>query len=172
VDEAYTAMLQDMLLEVDAAFRSHVAHHEAMDPQFADRLSAALDQREARALFYRLGTEAAQATTVERMRMLAHALAGLYTPDLATEMRSRVSRAVLALEPSDVLALRKAIGECEPTTATVGAQIVRLAGPLTPDRAYEALITAGCIQDDNKTRGGLYVTELGRAVATALELWR
>src|SRR5690349_18340970 len=86
VDEAFTAMLQDMLLEVDAAFRAHVAHHEAKDPRFAERLAAALDQREARALFYRLGTEAAQATTVERMRMLAHALAGLYTPNLHAEL--------------------------------------------------------------------------------------
>lgn len=173
VDEAYTAMLQDMVLEVTAAFRAHLAHHEAKDPEFAQRVAAALDEREARSLFYRLGTEAAQATTTERMRMLAHALAGLYTPDLDAEMRSRVSRAVLALEPSDVVALREVItGETLRAKATAVGGEFRTSWPLEHEPVLEALIVAGCIQDDNKTRGGLYVSALGRAVVKALELWR
>ncbi len=171
VDEAYTVMLQDMALAVDAAFRAHLAHHEEKDPEFAQKLAAALDEREARALFFRLTTDGAEATTVERMRMLAHALAGLYTPDLNIEMRSRVSRAVLALEPSDVAALREAMVADDSRTRKVDGTIFVLSS-LTPSRAYEGLKAAGCIQDDNETRGGLYVTELGRAVVKALELWR
>ncbi len=100
VDETYTAMLQDAVLEIERAFRRHLAEHEARDPGYAEKVRAAIDDREARALFYRLGIEAAHATTAKRMRLLAHALAGLYTPDVDAEMRSRVSRAVVELEPS------------------------------------------------------------------------
>lgn len=170
VDETWTSMLQEMVLAVEAAFRAHLGHHEEKDPEFAQRLAAALDERESRALFFRLGTEAAQATTTERMRMLAHALAGVYTPDLDAEMRSRVCRAVIALEPSDVIALRRA-RSIEPTKGTnIVSGELRMSIP--PERDYEALIVAGCLADANVYGGGVYVTDLGHAVAKVLELWR
>jgi len=172
-DEAYTVMLQDMVLEVESAFRAHLAYHEARDTHFAERLIAAMDEREARAPFYRLGTEDAQATTKERMRMLAHALANLYTPDLDAERRSRVSRAILALEPSDARALRSIV-DLSPDEITR-----RL-----PGAAVESLVAAGCLavpyssalgsplEEQEPVDRYTQVTVVGRDVVAALAAWQ
>lgn len=87
-----------------------------------------------------------------------------------TETKSRVSRAVLALEPSDILTLRRA-ASLEPTkgSAAVGGGLV-LSIRLEP--SCEPLSIAGCMADANVWGGGVRVTDVGRAVLKALELWR
>jgi hypothetical protein len=103
------------------------------------------------------------------MRLLAQALAGLYTPDLDAEMRSRLSRAVVELEPSDILALRDALRMPE-RFGSAAAGYPRVAS-IPPDRRYEALVAAGCIADANVMGGGVYVTALGHALAGVLISW-
>src|SRR2546423_1409851 len=83
-----------------------VEKHRAKDREYVERLQRSFSRGEARALATQLVQAAAQSTTEDRMRMLAAAAAGVLTPDLDSEMRSRVARAVEQLEPSDVIALR------------------------------------------------------------------
>jgi hypothetical protein len=141
---------------------------EAMDKRRGDvaRLVASLQQGEADALVTYLARAAAQATTEERMKMLAAAAAGVLTPDLDSEMRSRVARAVEQLEPSDVIALR------EVQSVAVGTEIRQVAG--TPDNRA-ALLQSGCLLGVPVGLPGVpnsfEMTAVGRAVLQTLELW-
>ena len=138
-------------------------HQARTNADVASRLASALDEREAQALFIRLLPEVALATTQERMRLLAHALAGLHRPDLASEMRSRVTRAIMQLEPSDVVELRK-LDAAERSPGTHPAPM------MTPER--EPLIVAGCVLDRSMFAGNtLSVSRLGRALLSTLETW-
>lgn len=140
------------------------------DASVVEALERSLQRGEADALAAALLRAAAQATTKHKMRFLAAAAAGVFTPDLDSEMRSRVSRAVVELEPSDVVALRRALAT-SPTKSTdrVGGES-RDVIPL--DRAYEGLIRAGCIGDPSAMGAFVYVTRLGHAVALALKCWK
>lgn len=168
IDAAWDHAVAEAALHADSAVRELVARREAADPTFVQRLATSMEEREARALFGRLVREAAQATTKERMHLLAQALAGLYTPDIDAETRSRVSRAVVALEPSDVMSLRDAASH-EVRDGPQGR------GHYVPSRQgspqMDALMVAGCILDVNAAGGGLMVTALGVAVLKAVEGW-
>jgi len=124
-----------------------------------------LQSGEADALITRLTREAAQATTEERMRMLAGAAAGVLTPDINSEMRSRVARAVEQLEPSDVVALREVSGY-----ADSGHGIQYIAG--TPQNGA-ALLQTGCLLAASGIgyRSKYEMTPLGSAVLHALQTW-
>jgi len=97
--------------------------------------------------------------------MLAAAAAGVFTPDLDSEMRSRVSRAVEQLEPSDVIALRR-VNEA----FARGENVQQVEG--TPQNRT-ALVQFGCL---NIAAGAGYrslhePTPLGLGVLKALEDW-
>ncbi len=148
----------------------HLQELHQRDGDVIEALNRSLEEGEANALATSFLRAAAQATTDEKMKMLVAAAAGVFTPDLDSEMRSRVSRAVVELEPSDVLALRRAL-TTEPFkgTAKIG-DVATLAIPV--DRVYEGLLHAGCIADANVAGGGVYVTERGKAVAKSLAAWQ
>lgn len=174
VESQWAAMRDEAIFEITQAFRQHLKYHEARDQEYADKVRATLNEREAQALFHRLLVEAAQATHRERVRLLACALAGLIAPDVDVETRSKVSRAVLDLEPSDVLALRKAIAAepfRNPTEPRVGGEALPYQ-VVAGDLAYEGLIHAGCLAPAYTWGNGVYVTRLGEAMAKTLELWR
>jgi len=139
---------------------------EKADSQFFERLQRSLQSGEADALLTRLAREAAQATTEERMRMLAAAAAGILTPDLESEMRSRVTRALEQLEPSDVIALR------EVNAAHMKHRNVQQING--PPESTRALLQTGCLFDmpgvGQDTR--FEMLPLGRAVLHTLKLWK
>lgn len=109
--------------------------------------ATALDRAEAREqfplLFARLYVEGIYAASRERRQLIANALGGLLEFDEGAELQSRVARAVLQLEPSDVTLLayyRKNGG---------GSRGVlpfrdRSAGG---EPSHEALASAGCVAD-------------------------
>jgi len=133
------------------------------DGALVDALARSLKRGEADALATAMLRAAAQATTEERMKMLAAAAGGVFTPDLDSEMRSRVSRAVAQLEPSDVVELRR-LDEAERSPG------IHFSPMMTPER--EPLVVTGCLADrTGRVGGSLQVTALGRAVLTSLARW-
>jgi len=155
--DALTRAKQEMIEAAARKVREALEAQARKNSDFETRLATAITEREATALFLRLLPEAAVANTHERMEMLACALAGLFQPDLTSEMRSRVSRALMQLEPSDVVELRK-LDEAQ------RAPGVNPAPEMTPER--ELLVFAGLIE-----RGGVYPNALGRAVLSTLREW-
>jgi hypothetical protein len=61
---------------------------------------------EAAAITGRLIGEAVFSATKDRRRLMAAAMAGAFSPDFEIEQKSRITRAVAQLEPSDIVALR------------------------------------------------------------------
>src|SRR6266568_1376044 len=142
-EEIRRRMGGEAAFEFSLAFDRHVREQEARDADFREKLRDKVTEREVSALFPALLRAAAESSTRERMRMLCAALAGIWSPDLAAELRSRVSRAVLELQPSDVLYLRMlAQDEGRPGV------VLRL-GP-----QGEWLVRSGCVFDDSTTRVG------------------
>ncbi|SRR5712692_5403121 len=140
--------------------------YNARGREDAERLKQTIERGEAEALVKRLWFDASRATTAAKMEMLAAAVAGLLTPEFDSEMRSRVTRAIEELEPSDVIALREVRRlrdsgngvEYLPGTAQNGV----------------ALLQTGCLDE---ARGIGYrtkydLTPLGRALLQALETWK
>jgi hypothetical protein len=150
--------------ELTLAFERHVRDQKARDAEFSARLREKVTEREVGALFPSLLRAAAESSTRERMRMLCAALAGIWRPDLDAEMRSRVGRAVLQLEASDVLYLRRLLAsETQPG--------LRPSLPLS--REGEWVLRAGCVGDDSVRAGGrgIYITDVGRALLDSLGMW-
>lgn len=160
VNRKWREMMDDAWLEFQGDLRTVVARIEKLENQ----PSTVIGEREATALVVRLLPEAAAATTQERRRLLTSALAGLFKPDLSSEMRSRVSRAVMQLEPSDVVELR----ELDKAYRTPG---VTPATMMTTER--EPLLLAGCIVDESRTVGGrgVYPSKVGLALLATLANW-
>jgi len=98
-------MLDHTVLAFEEAFRQFEA--TTAGGRVEGKPESKLDDHEVAAVVMRLFPEAVMATTALRRRMLAHALAGLLQPDLDSETRSRVTRAITQLEPGDVRELRK-----------------------------------------------------------------
>ena len=141
------------------------AKRRADNLQHIARLAESLHAGEADALVTHLARAAAQATTDARMKMLAAAAAGILTPDLDSEMRSRVARAVEQLEPSDVIALRKV-----KEGVARGENVQQVEGT---SQNRTALVQSGCL---DVAAGAGYrslhqPTPLGLGVLKALEDW-
>lgn len=136
------------------------------DAQFVERLRRSLQAGEGDALVTRLLRDAAQATTDDRMHMLAAAAAGVLTPDLDSEMRSRVTRALEQLEPSDVIALREVS-----RARALDEGVQQISGPPETTRA---LLQSGCVfrAEGVGYRSNYEVTPLGNSVLRALDLWK
>lgn len=161
--DALTRAKQELIEEAAKKVREALELQARKNVEFEVRLASALDEREAVALFLRLLPEAAVATTRERMEMLAYALAGLFQPDLSAEARSRVSRAVTQLEPSDVVELRKLVEAWD----TKDLKDVTMP---TPGRWV--LLYTGCVAHPaGPPPPAFWPTDLGRAVLATLVNW-
>lgn len=137
---------------------------EQKHARVAEELRGKITEREAGALFTQLLGAAADSSTRERMRMLCAALAGVLLPNFDAETRSRVSRAVMQLEASDVLELRKLY---------MVERAPGFAPSLQMTPALEPLVLAGCVRDQSSLAGhpAVATTERGHAVLAALEVW-
>jgi hypothetical protein len=145
--------------------QEHIDRERAKREDFVERLEQSLQRGEAAALVALFVREAAQATTKERMRMLAAAAAGVFTPDLNSETRSRVARAIAQVEPSDVVELRN-------MDAAERVPGMQPAPRITLER--EPLVRSGCVSDMSmfvSVGHQISVTPLGRALLHALEAW-
>lgn len=173
-----------------AAVQLHLSEakeaRKTKDATYVAALVRSFAAGEADILVAQLLTAAAQATTEERMQMLAAAAAGVLTPDLDSEMRSRVARAVEQIEPSDVLRLRHIVEEPFRFAGTE-AHLRHSLGT-----SYAILEATGCIRASlnedlserlrdaarrrsdtvEEARTEIVVTELGRAVLGAVSRWR
>lgn len=171
------------LAAVRLNLQEHVARERAKDQEFSERLERSMRAGEPAALVAHFVREAAQGTTEERMRMLAAAAAGVFVPEMESEMRSRVARAVAQLEPTDVGRLRNLGGPF-----AFGGSSESVARSLGASRG--ALESRGCIlvrqKDEDlgrefakaQRRGGeprlrtiARVTDVGSAVLRALHEW-
>lgn len=169
VAEARQELLEDFVFEAREAVR-----------QLTRR--AALDEREARALFDRIAREAGYASTAERSRVLAHAVAGLFAPDIDSEMRSRVARAIVQLEPSDVVLLRNIEKRTTPIARrSPQADALEAAGCVVVETEQEGLGEALARAArrrrplrtlDARTKVSFRLTALGVAVLASLRTWK
>jgi hypothetical protein len=135
----------------------------------AEQLARTIDEGEAGALVCALLRAAAQATTEDRLKMLAAAAAGVLTPDLSAETRSRVARVLEQLEPSDVGALRKV------ADSTADDPGFRFIGLPRESATRAVLLQTGCVILEAGGVGlaeAVRITDLGRAVLLALRRWQ
>lgn len=70
------------------------------------QLANSVTEEEAAAMTGRLIREAVFSATQDRRRLMAAAMAGTFSPDFEVEQKSRITRAIAQLEPSDIVALR------------------------------------------------------------------
>lgn len=150
--------------------QEHVRRAQERDADFVARLDRAMERGEAGSLVASFVRAAAQATTDERMDMLAAAAAGVFTPDLGSELRSRVARAVAAMEPRDVVSLRE--------VSVAGGSILVPEGNEESARlelrdTVPPLLQAGCVRPVPVFGGLRYtITPTGRGVLEALRCWK
>jgi hypothetical protein len=165
---ARDGMARDVAFELEAAFSSFLECFYGYSRETAEDIAAKLDVETAERLFTRLFFEAISTTTRERTRLLCAALAGALNPDFDAEMKSRFTRAILALEPSDILLLRDRQGG--ETIETKGEQAV-----IQSQVSADALNRAGCLDYNEGGFGGgrrQTLTELGRQLLLFLKAWK
>jgi len=163
---ARDVMARDAAFELEASFSSFLEMFCSYRRETAEAIAAKLDVETAERIFTRLFFEAMTSTTRERTRLLCAALAGSLNPDFDAEMKSRFTRAILALEPSDIILLRQLkSGE---TLVTEGEKAVK-----QNLVSADALNRAGCVDYDDGYVGDRKrnVTELGRQLLQYLKAW-
>lgn len=175
----------EALHEVRLRLGEAIEQARAEDAEFVDRLARTLERGEADALVTALLRSAAQATTEARMKMLSAAAAGVFVPDLNSEMRSRVARAVAQLEPSDISELAGLVKLSDRFRNRPRFLISSRRGrDGSRDSSFASLVAAGCLLVDEQEPafsrvGGkaersiqTLVTATGYAVVRALRAWR
>lgn len=163
-DKVYRELIEEVLFETQGFVQKLIAGVGGDPEKAIERLGATVTQKEAVALFSRLQPEAVYSATAERRRMLAAAMAGVFSPNFEVEQKSRITRVIAALEPSDIRILRQSPG---------AARFV--AGPPPGYSASTAaLLSTGCIREVVQKVGGgaqYEVTELGKWVLDYLRDW-
>lgn len=101
-----------------------------------------VDLEEVRVLCEQYAEQAAKEPQRERRRLLAAAAAGSFHPEPGIEEKTRVSRVIFQLEPSDVQALRRI--KLSQDTAKVRSEI-DLAVRKEPNESIASLIRSGCL---------------------------
>lgn len=151
--ELFNEMVQDAALYAEG-FVGKLVERMGGDPEeAAARLSALVTEKEMTAFVARLLPEIVGSPTEERRRMLGAALAGVYHPDFSIEDKSRITRAVSMLEPSDVIVLKATppitwMHQGGPFGRKVawGPRVVRWKSPTREEElSLGALQSAGCI---------------------------
>jgi hypothetical protein len=155
VRATWEAMKEDIIVETAAALDRLVAAHGTLVEEVARKL----DERAVTVLCVQLHEQAMKSATHERLRLMAAAIAGVFTPDFSLEMKSRAVRALAQLEPSDLILLRRgSFGD--------------------PNLCLEdvwSLQVSGCafaepIQED--AGASVLVLEVGKAVLRLVETWQ
>jgi hypothetical protein len=152
-------------------------------------IESKIDERAATVLFVRLLEEAIESPTSDRLRLMCAGMAGVIAPDLDVEMKSRVTRAVAMLEPSDVLALRRLTADddmilhkarhpdavaalYDPKVSPVTWQALSRAGCVDPTTKIDERAFARAIEGEGTLRRGLHhsyaLADVGRAVVKFL----
>lgn len=171
-EAALQQMVTDTVFEIEAAvikLDERFKRIEREIPAGTERFEPPLTEEQFAALFARLFPEAVLAPTRERRRLMAAAIAGIITPDIALEEKSRVVRALAGLEPSDVLHLRIFVKDMRVPDAEI--QLWRQLGNGQP-HSQVALENAGClVWREGQNKSGYFATSLGKAVVKYLEDW-
>ncbi len=180
IQETYDKLLEEMIFDLTEALTRLSERFENL----AEQVDTKVDKHEMVTLWTRFLPEAAMATTRERRRMLAYALAGLFTPDLETEERSRLSRVFLQLEPSDVIFLReherttsldRAVAhiQAEDSDSNTQQQARKSPHSYWALQSLGLLVEAGAqIKIGELQFPNLMVSILGRAALKALQNWQ
>jgi len=160
-------LARDAVPQLENALYTFMDYQIDKNQQTAEQLGQKLDVETAERLFSRLFFESMHATTKERTRLLCAALAGSLNPDFDTELKSRITRAILELEPSDVVLLRRLT--TSGTYDIPDQQVEREA-----QYSHDALNRAGCLDFSEGGYGGgrqTRVTQLGRDLVRYLAAW-
>lgn len=143
--DLYKQMADDAAYECEG-FIKKMVERMGGDPDVAiARLADSVNEEEAAAIIGRLLPEAVFSATKDRRRLMAAAMAGTFSPDFRIEEKSRITRAIAQLEPSDVVVLRsvKGFGLAGPEVVTRNFQErVR-----NRELSLTALEAAGCIEE-------------------------
>lgn len=169
--ELYGQMAQEAAFESEG-FLQRMVERLGGDPDAAlQRLADTVTEEQAASLLGRLIPEAVFSATKERRRLMAAAMAGVFDPDFDLERKSRITRALATLEPSDVVTLRKLRERHEAFTRGV------FVGEEPDQTAALALTLAGCIAlpdhaEKVPDEPRLYrVTQLGSSILSFLADW-
>jgi len=179
-EEARDELIRETFLEHARRFSRLLEAHAA------DVEARTFNAEELVAIVRQLQEEARRAVTEERARMLAAASAGAFRPDLDVETKSRVMRALLELEPSDVASLREIATSPEVTPAEGlfldGHRVWRYPHRYLYDARDVIDRLRGCVTVEQKAytaathhkppRLQVRVTTLGRALLAFLETYR
>ncbi|TQF14203.1 hypothetical protein FJV41_19735 [Myxococcus llanfairpwllgwyngyllgogerychwyrndrobwllllantysiliogogogochensis] len=171
-DVALQKMVADTVFELEASFVKVCERLASLEGSVASTETPRqppITEEQFAALFARLFPEALYSATQERRRLMTSAIAGLIVPNLALEEKSRVVRALAALEPSDVVHLRVfVLGD---RAANDDIRRWRQLGR-GGDFSQVALENAGClVHVDGIGQAGYVATALGKAVVKHLEGW-
>jgi len=159
VNQAWRGIMDDAVFEVQAQARALDARVEALE----NKPVGVVDEEEAARLIFRVLPEVAAELVAERRRMLAAALAGLLRFDMEAVIRSKVSRVIMQLEPTEVLELRKLV---EDWNTPERKDVTR------PSPERFALLYAGCVAyTQGSEPRSFWVTDLGKAVLATLREW-
>lgn len=111
-----------------------------------DDLRRAFEREHFPMLFRRLLTEAMNAITSDRRRLLVDAIAGAARHNDSAELQSRVARAVMQLEPSDYLLLRS-MRRGLPSVESLeqAARDAQLVSRIDRETSRTALVAAQCV---------------------------
>lgn len=133
-----------------------------------------MTEQQAASLIGRLLPEAVFSVTEDRRRLMAAAMAATFSPDFDLEEKSRITRAIATLEPSDIVTLRavhaasgavrsrSAQGEGQATEPRHSADQVSLA----------ALVATACVLETLQIGSYQYrASALGSALLRFLAEW-
>jgi hypothetical protein len=184
LDDEWDRQIAEVALEAHSLMRQH---WERLDEETIVRIMSKIETREVQAFVRVLYDAAIHSVTIERARMLCAAIAGGLAIDESAEMKSRVARALMALEPSDISLLR---GLAQNHLGSHGAYVT-----LNASNA-ESLLQAGCLlivpestaylastgevdsyatiyqHEQQQLHARMELTTIGRAVLRFLEGWK
>jgi hypothetical protein len=177
IDKLNQELINECALEANLSMRrlteALVAQGKTIDELRRD-MEQRLKPSEVRPLVLMLQREAVYAATSARRRLLCAALAGTFNPYVEIEEKSRVARAVAALEPSDMILLRQVRRMSFPMQAhPLGGEV-----PAQQPLQMSALYLAGCISmtapeyaEMRDSPATAHTTSLGEAVLEFLAHW-
>ena len=171
LDELRREMWEEITAETSAALGRLEAKHGELVREVAGKM----DERAVLVLFAQLHAEAMKSAARDRLRLMCAAIAGIFTPQIDLEMKSRIARAITQLQPSDVICLRRIAG-------FLADQHVDVARVLSSAVGIDALKNCGCVsvdaagedfsRDPVQTAQPLELTGVGRALLSFVETWQ
>lgn len=143
-NELFGQMAQEAAFECEG-FLKKMVERLGGDPDAAiARLVNSVTDEEAAAMTGRLIREAVFSATRDRRRLMAAAMAGTLSPDFEVEHKSRITRSIAQLEPSDVVLLRS-ISQGNPFPFGAGTIQETQGRERNREVSLAALAAAGCV---------------------------